>query len=314
MSGHKQSGVALITAIVLVALATIIAVAIGSRSALNARRSAGSFSVEQGLQFAYGAEALASYVLREARNSKQDTFADTWTQPYGPVEIAPGISLEAVIRDEQGKFNINTLVDAHGEADKDAEAVFSRLLELLEIEPRWTPLLVDWIDSNVLPETDGGEDSLYLGQSPPYRAANMTVTSVSELLQLPGFGRERYLKLAPHITALPPEASKINVCMASGYVLDALSALSETNKNAVEYSRMDAKLMADTRSRGCFPTVSVLKTTIRPDIDKRVGEKTSFFRLQSWVSIGTTRFALYSLLQRDRSGQVRPILRTLGTE
>jgi general secretion pathway protein K len=310
---RRQRGVALITAIVLVVLATIIAVAIGSRSAFSARRSAASFSVEQGLQFAAGAEALAAYVLHEDRNS-QDTAGETWAQPYGPVEVAPGITLEAVIQDEQGKFNINTLVNAQGEVDKDAEAVFVRLLQLLQLEPSWAPLLVDWLDSNVLPEDQGAEDSQYLGQTPPYRTANTPVTSVSEILQLPGFGRERYLKLAPFITALPPSASRINVCLASGYVLDALATLSQTNKNAVEYSTMDPKQFADARSRGCFPTVSVLKTTIGPDIDKRVGEKTSYFRLQSWVSIGTTRFALYSLLQRDGSGQVRPILRTLGTE
>ncbi len=309
----RQEGVALITAIVLVALATVIAVAIGTRSALTARRSAGSFSVEQGLQFAAGAEALAAYVLREDRNA-QDTFADTWTQPYGPVEISPEVSLEAVIRDEQGKFNLNTLVNARGEVDKEAEAIFTRLLVLLEIEPRFAPLMVDWLDSNVLAESDGGEDSLYLGQSPAFRAANTGITSVSELLQLPGLDRERYLKLRPHVTALPPEAAKINVCMASGVVLDALSALSETNKNAVEYSRMDPKQLADARSRGCFPAVSVLRTSVRPDIDKHIAEKTSYFRLQSWISIGTTRFALYSLLYRDGSGQVRPLLRTLGTE
>ena len=313
MSRPRERGVALITAIVLVSLATIMAVAIGTRSALSARRSAGSFSLEQGLQFAAGAEALASYVLREDRNA-QDTFADSWNQPYGPVEIAPGISLEAQIEDEQGKFNLNTLVDAKGEVDKDAEAVFIRLLELLELEPRWAPLLVDWLDTNVLPESEGAEDALHLGQQPPYRTANTTITSISELLQLPGFGRERYLKLAPHITALPPEAAKINVCMASPYVLDALAALSEKNKNEVNYSRMDPKLLADSRSRGCFPTLSVLSTTVKQDIGKRAAEKSSYFRLHSWISIGTTRFALYSLLQRDGSGQVRPILRTLGTE
>lgn len=53
---------------------------------------------------------------------------------------------------------------------------------------------------------------------------------------------------------------------------------------------------------------------MKQDIDKRVAEKTSYFRLYSWVSIGTTRFALYSLLHRDGSGQVRPVLRTFGTE
>ena len=44
------------------------------------------------------------------------------------------------------------------------------------------------------------------------------------------------------------------------------------------------------------------------------GEKSSYFRLHSFIGIGTARFALYSLLKRDPDGQVRPVLRTLGTE
>ena len=51
---------------------------------------------------------------------------------------------------------------------------------------------------------EGAEDSVYMGQTLPYRTANRYITSISELLALPGFGREHdYLKLAPYITALP---------------------------------------------------------------------------------------------------------------
>jgi len=188
-------------------------------------------------------------------------------------------------------------------------------LKLLQIEPRWAPLLVDWIDSDVLPTSDGGEDSLYLSQQPPYRSANLAITSVSELLQLPGFGRERFLKLAPHVTALPPDASTINVCLATPVVLDALAALGNGGSvNAVEYSVMDPRQFADARARGCFPGATVMRGMLRPDAVNRIAEASRYFRLQSFISIGTARFALYSLLKRDPDGQVRVALRTLGTE
>ncbi len=314
MTRHSQRGVALVTAVVLVALATVIAVAIGSRSAMSARKSAGNLGYEQAVQFAAGAEALAAYALHEDKGS-QDTLNESWARPYGPVEVGPGITLEAQLGDEQGKFNLNTLVNARGEVDPDALAVFTRLLKLLQLEPRWAPLLVDWIDSDVLPASDGGEDSLYLSQQPPYRSANLAITSISELLQLPGFGRERFLKLAPHVTALPLEASSINVCLASPVVLDALNALaSGGSQNAVEYSLMDPKQLVDLRSKGCFPGATVMRGNLRPDVANRVGEASRYFRLQSLISIGTARFALYSLLKRDPDGQVRAVLRTLGTE
>lgn len=314
MKRRAPRGMALVTAVVLVALATVIAVAIGTRSALSARRSAGSFGYEQAVQFAVGAEALAAFALHEDRNS-QDSLAENWARPYGPAEVAPGVTLKAQLGDEQGKFNLNSLVNAKGEVDRDALAIFKRLLQLLQLEPRWAALMVDWIDGDVLPSDEGGEDALYLSQQPPYRPPNLAITSPSELLQLPGFGRERYLKLLPHVTALPPDASRINVCTASPMLLDALAALGNGGgQNAVEYSTMDPRQLAESRSHGCFPGLAVLKTTLRPDVERFLGEKSSYFRLQSFISIGTARFALYSLLRRDPDGQVRPVLRTLGTE
>ena len=66
---------------------------------------------------------------------------------------------------------------------------------------------------------------------------------------MPGLGRERYLKLLPHVTALPPEAGKINVCTADGFVLDALFALSKHNLNNVEYSRIPLEDLAKSRAK-----------------------------------------------------------------
>ena len=43
-------------------------------------------------------------------------------------------------------------------------------------------------------------------------------------------------------------------------------------------------------------------------------ETSSYFRLHTWVRIGTAQFALYSLMYRDASKKARPIIRTFGTE
>jgi general secretion pathway protein K len=186
-------------------------------------------------------------------------------------------------------------------------------LELSELEPRWAGLLVDWLDPNVQPESDGGEDSLYLSQQPAFRAANQLITSVSELQQLPGFDQKMYLRLLPHVTALPPDARTINVCTADGMVLDALNALSKSNPNNTEYSRLKPEELERNRQNGCFPQRSVLGAN-EPDIAARIGERSSYFRLHTFLRIGTAQFALYSLMYRDGAGHARPILRTMGTE
>lgn len=309
---RRQRGVVLLSALVLVALAAVVAAAVFFDTGLSARRSAANFGMQQALQLGQGAEALAAYALSEDGNST-DTPAEPWARPYGPVEVAPDVSLEAQLVDLQGRFNLNMLLDQDGKRDENAYKVFRRVLELAGLDTRWAPLVVDWIDPDVQPEAEGGEDSLYMSQQPPHRAGNQPLTTISELQQLPGFTRQLFQQLAPHVTALPPSVRTINVCSASGVVLDALYALSETDARHSEYSQMKPEELAERRAGGCFPQRSVLAPNV-PAAQAMTSERTAWFRLQTWTRIGTAQFALYSLMYRDGSGQVRPVARTLGTE
>jgi general secretion pathway protein K len=309
----RQRGVALLTSLVLLALATMLATGIAFDSAMVARRSTATLGMEQALALAQGAEALAAYALKQD-DRKQDDPSEAWAQPYGPVEVVEEVGLEAQMFDEQGKFNLNTLLDKDGKPDADSVLVFTRLLDLLQIETQWAVLLVDWLDKDDQPDpSGGGEDSLYASQAPPGRSANLPVTSVSELEQLPGFGRERYLRLLPHVTALPPSARAVNVCTATGPVLDSMFALSEKNANNEEFSRMPPEELAKARTSGCFPRFATFAAN-EPKFKDRAGETSSFFQLRTWVRIGSARFALYSLMYRDGNGSARPIVRTFGTE
>jgi general secretion pathway protein K len=310
--GRGQRGIALITALVLVAIAAVLATAIGFASAMSARRASTMFGADQSLLAGEGAEAMAAYVLKQSASATM-SLDQPWAQPYGPFELGDGVTLEfAQIEDQQGKFNINNLATgANGATDSNWEQLFQQLLVQVGLETKWAGILADWIDADNTPNTpDGAEDSVYLTQTPPYRAANLPITSISELLALPGFGRDRYDRLKPYITALPP-GNSINVCTASGVVLDALSG-----KN--EYST-DLSVLANARKdKGCFPTLAVFTAGVTGAagsvLSGKVGTLSSYFRLRSVITIGTARFTLYSLLYLDPSGQIRPIIRTFGTE
>jgi general secretion pathway protein K len=308
----RQRGVILISALILVALATIIAATLFFDTAMAARRSKSAFELEQALQLGTGAEALAAYLLGEDER-QEDTAKDDWATPYGPMEVETGIELAAQLTDEQAKFNINTLVNAEGKPDEDAVKVFKRLLELSGVDARWAGLIIDWIDKDTSPVSDGGEDNLYTRRTPAHLTANVPVTSISELLQMPDFTAEIYRKLAPHITALPPSANKINVCLADGIVLDSLYALSSTNLGFVEHSQRPVAEMTKLRDSGCFPRRQEL-VTVEPRIGRLTAEQTSYFRLTTSIRIGTAEFTLYSLLYRDGRGKARAVARTFGTE
>jgi general secretion pathway protein K len=312
---RAQRGVALIVAILLVALGTIIAATVAYENAMAARRGTATFAFDESIMIAEGAEALAAYGIRQFYQADPNNVyvGQGWDKPVGPMEVVPGVMLEASLEDLQGRLNINMLVQKDGTPDPVYVAALTKLLELVGLETKWAPLLVDWIDVDIVPQSvDGAEDSVYMGQTPPYRTPNRYITSTTELLALPGFGRDRYLALAPYIAALP-YPTKINVCTAKDKVLDAFLAAGQTDFSST-VGQLDKNRAATT---GCFPTLtnyhaafSNPKAPAATQAMTKFAQTSVYFRLSSFVTIGSAEFNLYSLLYRDATGAVRPIQRS----
>jgi len=181
---HYQRGIALLVAVLLVALGTIVAAAVAYESAMTARRGTATYAFDQAVLIGEGAEALAAYGLRQIAqsNSKEIYAGQGWDKPLGPLEVVPGVMLEASLEDLQGRFNINNLVTNYDAPDQVSVAAFTHLLELVGLETKWTGYVVDWIDKNDQPSIpEGAEDSVYMGQTLPYRPPNRYITSISEL-------------------------------------------------------------------------------------------------------------------------------------
>ncbi|HEU4603604.1 MAG TPA: type II secretion system minor pseudopilin GspK, partial [Steroidobacteraceae bacterium] len=293
----KQRGIALITAILIVALATILATNVSFRGYLDQRRTSTQFIMDQGYEVALGAEAWAADTLqKDLKGAKTVDFTQAWATPLPPIPIEGG-DVEGGLEDMQGRINLNDLIDpSTGKADPKAVARFQMLLELLEIEPAWAQAIADWIDADTDPEIpDGAEDTVYTSLTPSYRTANMPITRTSELLALNGFGIDRYRKLEPFITALPPSGQGlvVNVCTAPPEVIDAIIGevnFSQSKDNVVE-----------SRKRGCFPTKDVATGPIndpqrKQEVQRMLTETSKYFRATIFVTIGSTQFTMYSLL------------------
>ena len=313
-----QRGIALLVAILLVALGTILAAAVAYENAMTFRRGSATYAFDQALLVQQGAEALAAYGLRLAQKADpQHTYAsEGWAQPVGPLEVVPGVMLTAQLEDLQGRFNLNNLVKQDGTPDNVQVAAFEQLLATLGLEPKWVGYVVDWIDRDIVPsQPEGAEDSVYMGQVPPYRTPNRYITSATELLALPGFGRDRYLALAPYVIALP-YGTKLNICTAKPQILDAYLGHIEFSSDAPGFTKNRGA------STGCFPQLSDYQAAATnggnaagwQQLSQKVQMTSSYFRLTSLVAIGSTEFNLYSLLLQDPTGQVRPILRSFTAD
>ena len=87
---QRQRGIALIIAMILVVLATILASKLTFDGFLEQRRTVGVLAAEQALQFGFGAEALAADVLvQDAQTGGPTTLAGPWAQTTPPLPITP---------------------------------------------------------------------------------------------------------------------------------------------------------------------------------------------------------------------------------
>jgi len=298
-------GVALITAMLITALASMVAANLAWDNALDVRRTMVLLNHEQAVQVALGAESWVIGILhQDLEDSETDHLGEIWAIQLPGLPIDGG-EVTGTIEDLQGRFNVNNLIDDNGEVVPESLERFRRLLIALELDPRFAGIAADWIDSNIEAAfPDGAEDPIYTGIIPPYRSANQSLTSASEFAALDGMTRESFNILRPHITALPGRTS-ININTATGPVLQSL----DDNLSAADVER----LLAERESAGFADIQSTFSSLVTPDVLNTLDESTNYFQLKVVVRIDTVRVTLYSVLQRGPQGGVAPILRSLGT-
>ena len=301
----KNRGVALITAMLITALASLVAANLAWDNALDVRRTMVLLNSEQAMQVALGAESWVVGILhQDLQDSETDHLGEIWALdiPGFPIE---GGDVTGVIQDLQGRFNVNNLIDDNGRVEEDSLERFRRLLNALDLDPRFAGIAADWMDSNAEASfPDGAEDAIYTGILPPYRSANQSLTSASEFAALEGMDRRTFNVLRPHITALPGRTN-VNVNTATAAVLQSL----DENMSDADVEG----LIAERESAGFGDIQTAFQSLVTPDVLNTLEEKTSYFQLKVVVRIDTVRVTLYSVLQRSPQGGVTPILRSFGT-
>lgn len=239
-----QRGVALITALLVIALVTAAAVAMATRQQLDIRRTANTLQRDQAYVYAEGAEIMARAVLAKD-DPTIDEKEEHWAQSGVTIPFQGGL-LTGTLEDLQGRFNVNNVVKGVMKYQPDVDR-FARLLAILKAKSPpgddvWknaepadlANAVADWIDGDSNVTTPGGaEDSDYLQLERPYRAGNAPMSATSELLLVRGFTPAIYREVAPYVTALP-DRTLLNVNTARFDVLRAL----DKSDTCVDVSKM----------------------------------------------------------------------------
>jgi general secretion pathway protein K len=292
---HRERGLALITAVFVVAIVATVAAFLALGQQIWLRQAQNFTDRAQGDAVARGATAYALMVLRDdaKKNAAKDDYGEIWAKPIAtPVEGGIGAGQ---ISDAQARFNLNNLVGANNQPDTVQTAVFRRLLDSLSLDPNLTDAVIDWIDPDNQPTGAGAEDDYYLTLDPPYRAANQKIVSTEELRLIKGFDAKTVETLLPFVTALPA-TTPININTADVTVLGALfNPAPGTLKQIVE-----------TRASQPFANVEELET--RASANYATNAKaaasviSSYFLLETQTKFGRVNRGLRTLLKRDSNG------------
>ncbi len=290
-SPRRQRGIALLLAVLIVVIATTIAVNIVYEEKFTIRKTAHIHLMDRASLYAFGLEDWARIYLREDREeSETDDLEEYWAKGIPGLPIEGGY-LNGFMQDEQARFNLNSLLVSEVALNR-----FKRLCDDLEVEQNFIPALMDWIDEDFdIRYPDGMEEGY-----DTYRVANREMVDVSELLLVHNVTPEIYDKLKPHVTALPA-TTPINVNTMSDVIFQSI----------VEDG--DVGTFIEEREDNPFGSVAEFIERLQlPIASEGLSVDTRYFRAYGQVVQGEQVVNLTSLIYRDTSGKTQVVGRTLG--
>lgn len=301
-----KKGVALITAMMVMSLATITAVQMTSEQQVYFRRTENILLHEQAYLYLLSAEDFTKTVLAEDyNNNKTDSFDDIWYSEDPVVFPVEGGILTGVVSDLQGKFNINNLVK-HPRDPWD-ENRLRQALQNYDVPADIASIIMDWLDndSNALP--GGAEDVDYLAGDRPYRAGNGMMGSISELKLLKDVDEEIYEKLEKVLIALPATNAAINLNTATPEMLRVIiEGLSDTEAEDLAKDLVENPL-SDPDDILNHALVKGKKVDMNG-----LGVETNYFLLESLATVTRARARMQSVIYRQDAKNIHVVMRSQG--
>ena len=312
MSRTGTRGVALVSVLLIVSVATALAYEMASRHTLDVVRSRLLFDTSQARQYALGGEAWARQLLhadwRNETTRAKDTTLEEWAlagaagQEGGAraFEVEQGV-LTVRIEDLRSRFNLNALLGADAEANR---ARFKRLLRHVDLDPHIADAWQDWVDADQNVTGHGAEDFDYLTRTPARRTPNQPAADVSEFRIVAPLLHHDFARLRKHVTVLPQPDLLVNVNTATDAVLASLGGqLSLADAQQLSMAERDYASVRDALVAHAKLGDSAAQLDVRSD----------FFLVRSRAEVGDVVVELASRLHRDvGSGVIRVFARSFG--
>lgn len=315
----NREGMALLTVLLLVAVMSVVAVAVLDDVRFSVRRATNAETQAQAQWYASGAEALARRQVARLMTAgpARTPLRPEWNGRRLDFPIDDG-SISAVVTDGQACFNLNSLVEGVGEdlmARPLGTAQFLALGRAVGApDSRMRAVadaLTDWLDADNVARPLGAEDGAYAGLATPYRTGGVMLAEVSELRAVKGVDADLYRRLRPYVCALPTSRpSPLNVNTLTPEQAPLLMMLTG---NALDLQ--GARAVIARRPRAGWPDAAAfwsqpaLTTVQVPDeVRDQVTVLTRYFNLRVDVDYGGGRAVRTALLHAQPDGAVRTVI------
>ena len=315
-----QRGVALLTVLLLVAVMSVLVMALLDDVRFSVRRAGNAQALSQAQWQALGAESLARVQLARlaARDPARTTLAGGWNNRPLVFPVEGGV-LRARLGDGTACFNLNAVVAGAGDylVRHDAGvAQYRALLSRLDVDERravqLADVLVDWLDSDPATSPVGAEDDAYALGAGGYLTGNTLLAEPSELRALRGYDTATYSLLRPHVCALPiAGATPINVNTLGGDDWRLVSMLADGALGPDEARAVIASRPADGwREIAAFTAQPAFADhPVSADALANLSLRSRYFRLRVETEHGDAQAVLDTLIEQDAGGGTRPVAR-----
>lgn len=302
LSHSKQKGVALLTILIMVVLATILAMTILKSQQASLDETKMMLRQNQSLMYAQSAEYFfAELLIQDAKDNQVDHLSENWAQPFPLFPVEDGF-VSGQIYDQQAKFNLNSILKEDGSRNEAAIEFFQSMLKRLNLDENLVEAVIDWQDADE--ETVGAmgaENSYYQGLKDGYLAANQPFSSVQQLQLVRGFKGKPYELLKPYLTALPKRTTTININTADPFLISCLHPqLDVLNvKNVLDLKRKNLEYFNALEELWETDVFSRIETSEREKFKSLFDAKSEFFTAEISVQLSERQRHLTVWLNRQ---------------
>ena len=323
-SDDHRRGTALISALLLVAVMSALAVALMGDIRFAIHRNVNLDNRDQALWYARGARDFAEARLLDAIDRPRLAFRPdaAWLSGAQEFEI-PGGRLVGRISDANNCFDLNSLVvEAEPGRRVIDETQLARFRDLLQAAgaPSGDALIIaresaDWIDTDTRPQAGGAEDSTYAFRNPAHRAANTLMAEREELLALNSMTPGLYALIEPLVCVRDGQGeAPLNI---NTLQLDQAPLLMALFGNELSRAQAEAILLARPSSGfGSAAEFWALEPirALEPDpaLREQVGLDSTYFEIDVHVLYAGAQFRLDEMVAAN-AGAVRRVSQRYGS-